>query len=81
MPNKATRDNNLLAKYPNIAKQWHPTKNGNLTPEDFTSGSGKQVWWKCHERVGFEWEARIYTMTRRKSSRLYQPKPKKGTKS
>ena len=33
---------------PNIAQDWHPTKNGKLLPEMFTKGSRFQAWWKCH---------------------------------
>jgi len=29
---KISKDYSLLIKYPDIAKEWHPTKNGNLTP-------------------------------------------------
>ena len=42
---------------PDLSKQWHPIKNGQLTPEDFTSGSGKRVWWLCEN--GHEWESVI----------------------
>lgn len=42
--------NNSLAKVkPEIAKQWHHTKNGDLTPYDVTYNSGLKVWWKCSE--------------------------------
>ena len=40
---------------PSLAKQWHPTKNGSLTPIEVTPGNGKKVWWKCTE--GHEWVA------------------------
>nr|WP_326262736.1 zinc-ribbon domain-containing protein [Bacillus thuringiensis] len=29
---------------PGIVKQWHPTKNGTLTPYDVVVGSYKKVW-------------------------------------
>ena len=54
---KAGKDNNLLVKFPKIAKEWHPTKNKPLTPDKFTSGSNKKVLWKC--KKGHEWDARI----------------------
>ena len=38
---------NLLVSHPDIAKQWHPVKNGDLKPENFTRGSGKKIWWMC----------------------------------
>ena len=46
---------NLL---PNIAKEWHPTKNGKLTPDLFPPGSTKKVWWKC-SKCGNEWYGSI----------------------
>lgn len=44
--------NDLQTKYPELAKEWHPTKNGDLTPDNVLCGSAKKVWWlgKCgHE--------------------------------
>ncbi len=46
--------NDLATTNPELANEWHPTKNGGLTPEQVFSGSGKKVWWKC--AVGHEWE-------------------------
>jgi hypothetical protein len=37
----------LSVTHPELAAQWHPTKNGDLTPKDVTYGSGKKVWWIC----------------------------------
>jgi hypothetical protein len=39
--------NCLATKNPELAKEWHLTKNGNLTPYDVTCGSNKKVWWMC----------------------------------
>jgi hypothetical protein len=47
-------DNNLLFVFPEIAKEWHPTKNGNLTPKDITSKSDKKVWWLCSKGHSFQ---------------------------
>ena len=49
------RDNCLQTKNPKLSKEWHPTKNGNLTPKDITPGNNKKVWWQC--RKGHEWQA------------------------
>ena len=59
---RASRDNNLLNNYPEVAAQWHPTKNGDKKPEDFTPGSGKKAWWECGR--GHEWEATINNRTK-----------------
>ena len=52
-----TQEYNLQVTNPNLAKQWHPDKNGTLTPNVVTPMSGKKVWWIC--RKGHEWEAHI----------------------
>ena len=53
--------NDLQSKYPDIAKQWHPTKNGNLKPNQIIGGSGRNVWWLCDKK--HEWEAQIRSRT------------------
>ena len=40
-----------------MAKEWHPTKNGDLQPTQVSFGSGKKVWWQCEH--GHEWEVGI----------------------
>ena len=51
-------DNCLQTKNPELSRQWHPTKNGKLTPKDVTPGSGKKVWWLCSHN--HEWQAYVY---------------------
>ena len=62
MGRNATPDYNFAVAYPIIAKEWHKTKNKNLTPKDVTPGSGRKVWWKC--KKGHEWEAVIASRSR-----------------
>jgi hypothetical protein len=57
MPKKS-----LAETHPEVAKQWHPKKNGNLTPNDFRLGSGKKIWWKCDKGDDHEWETKISHM-------------------
>ena len=46
------KDKKSLAEtHPEVAKQWHPTKNGDLTPYDVTKGMNKKVWEKCRKTV------------------------------
>lgn len=49
---KTFRDHN-----PAASAQWHPTKNGELTPDNVSFGSRKRVWWLCHN--GHEWETEV----------------------
>lgn len=44
---KINHTNSLESLYPNIAKQWHKTKNGELQPSNITPKSNKKVWWHC----------------------------------
>lgn len=56
---KVTKSNCLATINPELAKEWHPTKNGELTPYDVTPNSQKKVWWKCPKGVDHEWDAII----------------------
>jgi hypothetical protein len=56
---KATRPTCLATTHPEVAKEWHSTKNGDLTPADVTAGSGKKVWWQCSKTADHEWEGII----------------------
>lgn len=51
-----TAADNLLSRFPALAAQWHPTRNGSVIPEKVKSGSDKKRWWLC-EACGYEWEA------------------------
>lgn len=47
--------NDMATLFPEAAAQWHPTKNGDLTPAEVSGGSRKQYWFRCPE--GHEWSA------------------------
>ena len=55
--------NDLTTLNPELAKEWHPTKNNFLKPEHFTLKSGKKVWWAGP--CGHEWEAQIEKRSRK----------------
>jgi len=51
--------NDLGTTHPALAAEWHPTKNGELTPQQVTYGSSKKVWWhkKCvADEPAHEWQ-------------------------
>lgn len=48
--------NDLATTRPDLAEQWHPTKN-DLDPTEVSAGSGRPVWWQ--DEHGHEWEARV----------------------
>jgi DNA-directed RNA polymerase subunit RPC12/RpoP len=49
--------NDLATTHPELAKEWHPTKNGTITPFNVVHGCGKKVWWRCD--LGHEYQATI----------------------
>lgn len=54
-------ENDLQTVYPEIAQEWHPTKNGDLSPGEVAPHSNQYAWWKCVE--GHEWKAKINNRT------------------
>jgi len=42
-------------QFPDVAKEWHPTRNGDVKPTDVKPGSNKRRWWQCGT-CGHEWE-------------------------
>lgn len=61
-------ENDLQTIHPEIAAEWHPTKNGTLTPSDVVAGADKKVWWQCSHR--HEWEATVCNRTVNKTGCL-----------
>jgi len=54
--------NTLADVHPELIPQWHPTKNGELTPKDVLPGTQRKVWWRCEN--GHEWQAGVRSRTR-----------------
>ena len=48
-----------LSEYPNLIKEFHPTKNCDLKPENLTIKSEKKVWWKCPKGDDHEWKTSV----------------------
>jgi hypothetical protein len=55
-------DNCLATVNPILASEWHPIKNGEITPYDVGAGSPKRYWWKC--KNGHEWISSINNRNR-----------------
>lgn len=53
--------NDLESNFPEVAEQWHKTKNGSLLPSEVISKSSTKYWWKC--QLGHEWEAVVNSRT------------------
>ncbi len=50
---------NLQKLCSDLAQEWHPKKNGNLTPKDVTPNTSKKVRWLCSKNKNHEWDAII----------------------
>jgi len=53
--------NDLVSRFPQIAAEWHPTKNDGLAPDRVTSGARLNAWWLCSN--GHEWRAMVFKRT------------------
>ena len=56
---KVGLSNCLATLNPELAKEWHPTKNGDLTPYKVTHNTTKNVWWQCKKDKEHVWRATI----------------------
>ena len=61
---KPSVTNSLTSLYPEIAKEWHPERNGTLTPGQVVAGSNRKVWWRCTIDPSHSWEAKIVNRTK-----------------
>ncbi|OBK16768.1 zinc-ribbon domain-containing protein [Mycobacterium asiaticum] len=68
-----TPGNSFADLFPEVAKQWHPTRN-DLGPDEVAAASGKVVWWRCAN--GHEWQAKV--VVRRVHGRCRQCPPSEG---
>ena len=59
----------LTTRFPSLANEWHPTKNGDLLPSDVLPGSNRYAWWICANR--HEWRARTNNRTQTLSTCPY----------
>ncbi|NUP14289.1 MAG: zinc-ribbon domain-containing protein [Polyangiaceae bacterium] len=55
----------MSARFPAIAAEWHPRKNGELSPDQVLPGSDVKVWWRCAKERSHEWETSVVKRTRR----------------
>ena len=57
----ADAETSLSALHPEIARQWHPTRNKASRPADVRPGSHVKVWWQCAK--GHSYEASVGNRT------------------
>ena len=66
---KVSVTNSLASLFPTVAAEWHPTRNGTLTPDKVVAGSMKQFWWRCPNGPDHEWQASSANRTKKDSPR------------
>ncbi|MRR13479.1 DUF559 domain-containing protein, partial [bacterium] len=54
-------ERSLAAEFPAIAAEWHPTKNGDLTPSAVAPKTSRKVWWRCPH--GHDYQAVVANRT------------------
>ena len=64
---KADSKSSLAANHPEIAAQWHPSKNGNLKPTDVRRQSAQKVWWMCTEDESHVWDETVQNRVNRRN--------------
>ena len=61
----ASVPDSLLKRFPEIAAQWHPAKNNDLSPDSIPWNAAKKVWWKCDKEDDHEWIKSVQSRTSR----------------
>lgn len=73
---KVVDSNSLATQHQELAKEWHPTKNKELTPND-VSGGHRKVWWMCSNNSSHQWRASLKDRIRgRRCPHCHYPKSK-----
>lgn len=54
--------NDIATLFPNLIPEWHPVKNGDLTPSNVSAHGPKLIWWIC--RNDHEWQASASSRSR-----------------
>ena len=59
------RSGTVEQNYPHLLKEWNPTKNKTINPNNISPGSKKKIWWICEH--GHEWTASVVNRTKQNS--------------
>lgn len=57
-------ENDLATTHPELAAQWHPTKNGEITPEETSFGASLKAFWVCPVGEDHVWETSVNSRAR-----------------
>lgn len=62
-------ENDMASQFPELAREWHPEKNGALLPSQVAPASKRRVWWLCP--VGHTYAAAVGARTGKDSGCPY----------
>ncbi len=62
---KLTISNSLAGRFPELAREWHPTKNGELRPEEIFPFGKIKIWWRCSLNAEHIWRQNVTNRTRK----------------
>jgi len=54
-----TGETDLVTLRPDLAAEWHPEKNGKLSPENVSPGCVRKVWWRCG--LGHDYQSCVFS--------------------
>ena len=64
---RVSDESSLARWHPQIAVEWDPMRNGDLSPRDVVPGSSRRVWWRCRHDPAHAWQAAVANRVRRSS--------------
>lgn len=67
---------NNVANHPQLSAEWHPTANGDLSPDQVVASTGAKLWWRCLENREHQWQATGANRTRGRSCPLCTKLPR-----
>tara|TARA_B100000315_G_scaffold59102_1_gene53617 strand:+ start:749 stop:1126 length:378 start_codon:yes stop_codon:yes gene_type:complete len=56
--------NTLVELFPEVASEWHPTKNGEVKVSEIVAGANGRFWWRCGVSDDHEWATSVANRTR-----------------
>ena len=62
-----TPETSLAGTFPEVAREWHPTRNGDLRPEQVRPRTIAHAWWRCSRNPAHEWRAMVWQRTKAQS--------------
>lgn len=65
---KCSKTNSLKTLYPQLAKQLHPTRNGDITADTVSAYSNTRVWWRCPLNPRHLWQTSVRNRTMNESN-------------